>query len=341
MIRFVTGDIFKTKYNCIVNTVNCEGYMGKGIAYQFKVKYPLNYENYSNLCKIGEIRIGRVNHYVEDGITIINFPTKDKWRAKSKMEYITAGLDALIEEISNLNITEIAIPPLGCGNGGLSWVDVKEVMIKKLSLLPQFVKVDIYEPSKVISTTNEVKQPPVANISHIILMQFKPNLNKFTKFRIQKAAFMLNIFSGTDYFKFEKNHYGPYAHSIDILIKDIKEYQNYYKLGTGAAYDLMSTTVVSEKTLDKYTFYEPYIKKSADFINQFKSDEELELITTVLFIVKSNKSDSKEIIEQIKLWSDRKADLFTENQVDSALCFLEQNNFVHIDLTGKYEIVIH
>lgn len=88
MITYTKGNMFESDADCLVNTVNCEGFMGKGIAYQFKVRFPENNKSYIKACKSGELTVGKVHYYVEDGITIVNFPTKDKWRANSKIEYI-------------------------------------------------------------------------------------------------------------------------------------------------------------------------------------------------------------------------------------------------------------
>lgn len=132
MVEFVTGNIFDSGADCLINTVNCEGYMGKGIAYQFKMRFPENNIDYVKACKSGKLRIGTIHYYKEDGIWIVNFPTKDKWREKSKIDYIEKGLDMLVGFITEYKPKVIAIPPLGCGNGGLDWNIVKKIIIDKL-----------------------------------------------------------------------------------------------------------------------------------------------------------------------------------------------------------------
>ena len=121
MMHYTTGDLLKSSAEALVNTVNCEGYMGKGIAYQFKMQYPENNKDYVKACKSGELTVGKLHYFKEKGKIIVNFPTKNKWRANSKIEYINDGLDELIKLIHQLNIKSIAIPPLGSGNGGLIW----------------------------------------------------------------------------------------------------------------------------------------------------------------------------------------------------------------------------
>ena len=99
MISYTSGDLLQSSADALVNTVNCEGYMGKGIAYQFKLRYPENNKDYIKACKNGTLQIGRLHYFRERSKVIINFPTKDKWRAKSKLEYIDKGLDELVKLI--------------------------------------------------------------------------------------------------------------------------------------------------------------------------------------------------------------------------------------------------
>ena len=148
MIIYTTGDLLESSASALVNTVNCEGYMGKGIAYQFKLRYPNNNKDYIEACKTGKLTVGKLHYFNEDGKLIINFPTKDRWRANSKMQYIEDGLDELINLINDKDIKSIAIPPLGSGNGGLIWADVKVLIEQKLSVISKDVQIYIYEPSK-------------------------------------------------------------------------------------------------------------------------------------------------------------------------------------------------
>lgn len=110
MLTFLAGDLLKSDADALVNTVNCEGYMGKGIAYQFKLQYPETNESYVKACKSGKLRPGRLHTHREQGKLIINFPTKDKWRCKSKMEYINDGLEALVELIDEESLRTITAP---------------------------------------------------------------------------------------------------------------------------------------------------------------------------------------------------------------------------------------
>jgi len=129
MIEFKTGDILKADAEALVNTVNCVGIMGRGIALQFKNAFPDNFKAYAAACAREEVRPGRMfvfeTDYGANPKCIINFPTKRHWRGKSRMEDIETGLSALVEEIRKRGIRSVAIPPLGSGLGGLDWRDVR------------------------------------------------------------------------------------------------------------------------------------------------------------------------------------------------------------------------
>ena len=153
MIKYITGDIMASPAEAIVNTVNTVGVMGKGIALQFKEAFPANFAIYAEACRKGELVPGKLLVTKERNAAgnekiIINFPTKKHWRYSSRYEYIESGLASLVEAIRANNIKSIAIPPLGCGNGGLNWDIVKKMIESALSDVD--IDVNVYEPSQKI-----------------------------------------------------------------------------------------------------------------------------------------------------------------------------------------------
>ena len=139
------GDIFKSKCEALVNPVNIKGIMGKGLALAFKTKYPAHFENYKRACQNGEMTTDKVLAYQEkNGPMIICLATKADWRDSSKMEYVSAGLDDLVNQIKALGIRSVAIPKLGCGLGGLDWNKVRPLIVEKMSSLDG-INVEIYE----------------------------------------------------------------------------------------------------------------------------------------------------------------------------------------------------
>ncbi|WP_083550088.1 type II toxin-antitoxin system antitoxin DNA ADP-ribosyl glycohydrolase DarG [Chitinophaga jiangningensis] len=148
-MQFKSGNLFEAGTQALVNAVNTDGVMGKGIALQFKQRFPENFKAYAAACKRNEVVIGKMFVFHEETTTgeviIINFPTKKTWRRKSEYSFIEAGLPALVDIIKQENISSIAIPPLGCGNGGLQWEQVKPMIEKYLSPLKE-VDVQVFEP---------------------------------------------------------------------------------------------------------------------------------------------------------------------------------------------------
>lgn len=149
MIICKQGDLLQSDTEALVNTVNCVGVMGRGVALQFKKAFPENYKYYENACQQGQMRIGQVlvfkMQHKNPPQYIINFPTKRHWRNKSRIEDLKKGLISLKFEIIRYKIKSIAIPPLGCGLGGLEWTNVKPLILDTLSGLDD-VEIILYEP---------------------------------------------------------------------------------------------------------------------------------------------------------------------------------------------------
>lgn len=149
MIEFTQGNLLDAEADALVNTVNCVGVMGKGLALQFKQAFPENFHAYERACRAGEVKPGHMLTVPTGKLTgskcIVNFPTKRHWRSDSRIEDIEAGLAALVQEIQRLGIKSIAVPPLGCGNGGLPWEDVRPRIEAALGQLPG-VRVLLYGP---------------------------------------------------------------------------------------------------------------------------------------------------------------------------------------------------
>lgn len=334
MIEFKTGNILDSSAQCLVNTVNCEGFMGKGIAYQFKEKFPENNKQYIQACKQGDFSIGKILFFKENEKIIANFPTKNKWREKSQYSYIEDGLNTLVDEIKLNNITSIAIPPLGCGNGGLDWNQVKQMIIEKMSKLD--ISITIFEPSlKFSSPKIEI---PKMSASHLVLMKLKGSLNtyKFNKLRLQKAAYFLNIFSGTDYFKFEEYKFGPYAHSIEILSQQIKAFQDSYHVSTVGAEEILYNNIISDSvklTVEKFKYA---ILQSSSFVNSITSNHELEIVATVIAIVRlyPQYSDEEIINYFLDNWPKYNKTRFTGNEIKTSISRLVKSKIINRELIG-------
>jgi len=308
--------------------------MGKGIAYQFKLKFPENNKDYVKACKTGELQIGKLHYFEEADKVIVNFPTKNKWRAKSKMEYVEKGLDELVQLIEKLGIQSIAIPPLGSGNGGLNWSKVKTLIEKKLAVVNDRVHIYIYEPSR-----NYVSQPkaePKLSVSALVLMNMKHHLNKFGTLRLQKTAFYMDIFSGEDYFNFKRYKYGPYDNSISIISRNIKEFQKYHGVkNTDEAYDILYNKIISDHVESKLETLQPFIEKAAEYVNTFRTNHELECLSTIAYLLKEKEELTQdEIIDEFKRWSEDKASRFSEEEIINGIEKLFDKHIIEKTLMG-------
>lgn len=160
-ICYIKGNIFDSSADAIVNTVNTDGVMGKGIAKEFKDRYPDMYTKYKEKCVDGSLDIGKIMIYRGNNRKIILFPTKKHWRAPSRIEYIEMGLRKIVSDCDKLQVSSIAFPKLGCGNGGLSWDDVRRLMEKYLSDIPivSYIYVGNGRPMRQIkSSTTEIEK---------------------------------------------------------------------------------------------------------------------------------------------------------------------------------------
>lgn len=228
MIDIAKGNILEADAEALVNTVNCEGFMGKGIALQFKHALPENFKAYESACHAGQVVPGRMFVF-DNGRLInpryaINFPTKRHWRGKSRITDIQSGLKALIADVRKLGLRSIAVPPLGCGLGGLDWREVRPLIEKAFSELPD-VHVLLYEPVG----TPDAKAMPVrtkrphltsARALFIRLMDAYAALEySRTLLEVQKLAYFLQEAGEPLRLKYEAGHYGPYATNLNKVLE--------------------------------------------------------------------------------------------------------------------------
>jgi O-acetyl-ADP-ribose deacetylase (regulator of RNase III) len=145
MINYIKGNIFESEAEALVNPVNTVGVMGKGLAAQFKSTFPVNHKEYVLDCKKGSLKVGKLCTVFEEGVWIVNFPTKEDWKNPSKLEWIDEGLKTLKQWIEFRKVKSIAVPALGCGNGGLYWGNVKPMIEYHLNDVPD-LDVFVYLP---------------------------------------------------------------------------------------------------------------------------------------------------------------------------------------------------
>ena len=336
MIKYLTGDILDSSAQALVNTVNTVGVMGKGIALQFKNQFPNNYKIYKEACANKVFSIGELLTTEEESLllgkkTIINFPTKKHWRYPSEYEYIENGLAALVEEIKDRQITSIAIPPLGAGNGGLDWAKVRAMIESALQGLD--CEIFLYEPTQAIKETlkkERVKLTPARAMMLSVLDDLVRNGEFVSEFAAEKVAYFLQRFGAKEAFKldFKPNFYGPYSGKVRHVLYHLNgSYVMGYSSKDKKPFEELSLVMDAEKEVIKYlsqsenTHYLKIAEKTKTFLNGYFSPFGLELLSTIDFIKTEKHKDSvEEIIGELGSWSDRKRTLFANpNFVNKAL----------------------
>ena len=317
MINYTKGNIIQADVEALVNTVNTVGVMGKGIALAFKKAFPQNFKIYRKLCDDKEFGIGDLLITNTGQIRpkfIINFPTKKHWRGKSKIEFIETGMKELVKEINEKQIKSIAIPPLGCGNGGLNWDEVKTIILGELEKVDKDVEVIIYEPgfnNQEIKSKKQISLTPARAMLLTSLKNYQVLGYSINLLVIQKIAYFLQRFGEPLNLHYEKGHFGPYSHRLQHLVK----YLNGYFLDFKHEATKPSTPVYL-RNLDKVEAYNKEylsseqnnrLKEVQSLIEGFESPYGLELLATVDFILQKEEiEDTNIIIEEIGNWTKRK-----------------------------------
>jgi len=338
MITLTEGNLLQSDAEALVNTVNTVGVMGKGIALQFKKAFPENFEEYAKACESGQVRPGSmfVTKVRSLGTTkyIINFPTKRHWKAKSTIEDIRLGLADLVDTVRHLGIRSIAIPPLGCGLGGLPWNDVLALIEKAFAELPE-VDVRLYAPKgapDARSMPNKTKKPRMtpgraallAVLARYSAMRFDPDL---TLIETQKLSYFLQLVGEPLRLNFVKWCYGPYA---DNLRHVISELDGHYLSGWGAGENrpmvklrLMDPALPAiDSTLQDDRNLEHRIERVLDLIEGFDSPYGLELLASVHWVITREldcRVDPGDVYTAISRWTQRKSRMFKQHHIALAI----------------------
>ena len=334
-IKIETGDLLKQDgIDAIVNTVNCVGIMGKGIALQFKRKWPDNFKAYEGACKRGEVVPGKMHVFDSGGLIkpnfIINFPTKNHWKERSKLSYIDDGLHDLINQIERLHIRSIAIPPLGCGNGGLDWEEVRPRIEKAFQALPN-VTVHLFPPgatpdAKSMETGTKKPRMTRGRAAILKLLEVYKELNYgLSKIEIQKLAYFLQI-SGEDLkLKFEAHHYGPYAAQLEHALQNMEGH--YIRgIGDGVAMPDIEPIEGALSQAEEFlaaaegTGLNEKIDRIDDLIAGFKTPYGLELLASVQWVATHEPfaRNETEALRAVQMWNERKKTLMEADHVAAA-----------------------
>jgi len=349
MTQFVaaSGNLLEADVDALVNTVNTVGVMGKGIALQFKNAFPANFKAYEKACKRKEVTLGKMFVFDNGQLTkprwIVNFPTKSHWRSRSHIKDVEAGLDDLRLVISGLGISSVALPPLGCGNGGLDWDVVRPLIEDKLQDID--VEVHLYAPTGAPAASDMVVATPrptltpgkaalVAMVDRYSCVALGVSL-----IEIQKLMYLLQEAGEHLRLRYEAQLYGPYADNLRHVLKAI---EGHHLSGFGDG----SATVAEAEPIQvmpgaaeeaaQVLEGEPIVERMErvfDLIEGYESAYGLELLATLQWVATRDDAgdDLSTVIAQVNDWNPRKERMFTKEHMETAWFHLRDQGWLASD----------
>lgn len=332
MIEFTTGDILQADAEALVNTVNCVGVMGRGIALQFKNRFPENFKAYAAACANDAVQPGRMFVYETRNLTnprfVINFPTKRHWKGKSRIEDIESGLKALVDEIRERDIRSIAIPPLGAGLGGLDWADVRPLIIAAMEPLRD-VRVMVFEPMTAPVATKSRDIPAItpgrAALVVLVNRYLSGLLDPFvTLIELQKLMYFMQEAGQPLRLNYVKHHYGPYADNLrHVLVKIEGHMVSGYHDGGDAPDKQLELVPGAVKDAEAFLADDQETKQRFDrvgnLVEGFETPFGLELLATVHWVATREQAKSSDDVRaKVYAWNERKKQ-FSPRQIEIAL----------------------
>lgn len=339
-MKFIKGNLLASSAQALVNTVNTVGVMGKGIALQFKEQFPNTFKLYADAAKKGEIKIGKMfvtqEATTEGEKIIINFPTKTEWFRKSQYSYIEDGLADLQRVLQKYQIHSIAIPPLGCGNGGLDWEKVKVMIQDSLANL-QNVEVTVYEPSEEVKlilqkeeTKKEVGLTPARAMILYALFKYERFGENATVFAANKLAYFLQESGENLRLKFVQYNYGPYAQAIDKVLYQLNgKYLRGLEQMKTKPFEPIELNYARLDEVKEYVKKELTSEQQQRLSNLFKAIEgfestlSLEILSSTHYILKKHRSISRDDLVKEVQWTSRKKEVITSEYIDIAYDHLQ------------------
>ena len=334
MIRYTSGNILDAEVDALVNTVNCVGVMGRGIALQFKQAFPANFKAYERACEKDAVQPGRMFVFDIGELTmpryIINFPTKRHWRGKSRIEDIESGLADLARVVKEVGIRSIAIPPLGSGLGGLDWNDVKPLIESALCNLDN-VDVIVYQPldaskdgrqnrSTSVPSMTTGRAALVSLMSRYLAGLMDPTVSLL---EVHKLMYFLQQSGEPLRLRYVQAPYGPYAENLRHVLREVEGHLISGYADVGDAPDKQLTIVPgasteAERFLSQHTETLHRFERVAQLVDGFETAFGLELLATVHWVMANTDAVSTPQIEQATYaWNIRKRQ-FSPGQIGLA-----------------------
>jgi O-acetyl-ADP-ribose deacetylase (regulator of RNase III) len=342
MIELASGNLLEADAEALVNTVNTVGVMGKGIALQFRQAFPENYSFYRRACQRGDVTPGRMLVFETGKLTnprfIINFPTKRHWRGRARLKDIEEGLRDLVAVVLDRRIHAIAVPPLGCGNGGLDWNDVKPLIVEAFTPLTE-VRFLLYAPSGAPAAEEMRAATARPNMTEgraallLILKKYAIPGYRLSQLEVQKLLYFLQVAGQPLRLNFVKERYGPYAETVHHVLQRIEgHFIHGYGDRSSRARDasirvLPEAAVEAERFLEQDEKARQRLESVARLIEGFEYPYGLELLATIHWVAQEDltaKESLQAAVEGVQRWSEHKRKTFPPSDVEAAWQRLRQ-----------------
>ena len=340
MTTIKTGNMFSESAEALVNTVNCVGVMGRGVALQFKKRFPENFKAYEKACARKEVVPGKMFVFETGALfprIIINFPTKRHWRQGSRMEDIEAGLADLVRVLRERGVSSVAVPPLGCGLGGLDWNLVRPKIEAALDSVPGLSAV-LFEPSATPAAVVAGKVPNMtpgrAALIALVRRYLSGLLSPFiTLLEIQKLLYFLQESGEPLRLNYTKQAYGPYAENLRHVLRAIEGHwlSGYADGGDAPAKELTLLPGAAELA-DAFLANQPdtqeRIERVARLVDGYEDSFGMELLATVHWVIaKDGARTLPETVAKVHDWNERKKQ-FSERQIEKAQARLFEQGWI-------------
>ncbi|NQS98575.1 MAG: macro domain-containing protein [candidate division Zixibacteria bacterium] len=343
--KILIGNIIDSPAQTLINTVNCVGVMGKGIALEFKKQFPDMYKDYEMRCQRGDVKLGEP--YLYKSLLppwILNFPTKDHWRSISNWDDIREGLEYLQNKYERWGITSLAVPPLGMGSGKLEWIKIGPFIYRYLNRLD--IPVELYAPYgtpqeqlqiEFLEQEIQIEKSMMITEEHLpafiavieILRRIYSNRyhhhHSIGRTKLQKIAYIATVIGLVTGLQFQKRSYGPYSAELNnkltslvnsgLLIeqKRIRGYRFVYKIGSQFEESKM-------KYQAQLTEWDPIIEKTVDLFMRLDTRQS-EIVATIIYsyhdLPRNNKNKPSEldVLNYVKGWKIRRRPPLDESEI--------------------------
>lgn len=339
-VNICRGNLLDQQVDALVNTVNTVGVMGKGVALQVKRRWPENFKAYERAVARGEVQVGRMFVFDNGGLVsphfIINFPTKEHWRSPSRIEFISEGLNDLVATIDKLEIKSIAIPPLGCGNGGLEWSEVRPLIEAAFERSPG-LDVRLFEPSQEARLHELAAEKKKAKMTAgraaviTVIHGYQRMLYRLSMLEVQKLAYFLSVAGEPLQLSYQKAKFGPYSPKLKhVLIK----MDGAYIRGVGDLNAPSEIEVLPDALEQATQFFDQNkntqtvarVRRVIDLIEGYETPYGLELLSTVHWAAQEQEatSDVQEVTRRVASWNDRKRQIMPQSEIEASLYRLNE-----------------